>query len=188
MQLDDPRLKFAGPLIEHWCSIRHSGELVPWEQDLRPTLLLGILPMTQIMDVSKPGEPFIAIMGKRIRSRYPEDRPRPRDWFKVLPGDAVEAAQKMIERVASAPCGVYYRYCIVDGDRNPEDGEALALPLMTPGYIAPSVWISLTNVEGSGKLMSPPVSLASLTTEYVDIGVGDGVDGFWVPEHVGTEW
>jgi len=172
MQLIDPRLEFAKPLIDHWCSIR-GGELVPREENLRPTILQQILPMTQILDISKPGEAYIALMGKRIRSRYPPDRVRPRDWYSVLPKEAVEEARKMTRRLADTPCGIYYRYRLVDSDLELEEGEALALPMITLKHRSkPSAWISLLNVAGSDKLVSPPASLGSLTIEYVDIGAG----------------
>jgi hypothetical protein len=67
MQLIDPRLEFAKPLIDHWCSIR-GGELVPRQENLRPTTLQQILPMMQLLDISTAREAFIALMGKRISS------------------------------------------------------------------------------------------------------------------------
>lgn len=170
MNLDDLKLKFARPLIEHWLSIRQSNEKVPWEHNLRPTEIMKVLDISQIMDISTPEKTFIAVIGKRIGSRYETMPSQPRNWFTVLPPEAVKHAKEAIRHVVHDPAGFWCHYQLHDLGET-EEGQFVALPLMTAKNILhPTVWITLTNVKGEGKLTSPPVSsFTDVQTEYIDL-------------------
>lgn len=171
MQLHDPKLKFARTLITHWSYIR-GKELVPLEADLDPRELQQVLPDMTIMDVSKPGESIVAVMGRNIRSRYPPDLLDHRNWYDFIPPEAVAASEAAVKPIVEIPCGVYYGYKLTDGSKAVETGEALALPMMTHNSDKPTIWISVARIEGEGGLIISPIRLDSLSIEFVDIGAG----------------
>ncbi len=170
MQLYDPTLRFARTLIAHWSRIR-GNELAPLEADLDPRELQDVLPDMTIMDIPKPGESIIAVMGRNIRSRYPPDV-SDRNWYDFIPPEAAAAAEAAVKQLVEIPCGVYYRYQITDGSEAVEMGEALALPMMRPASDKPTAWISVARIEGDGGLIIAPIRLDRLSIEFVDIGAG----------------
>ncbi len=171
MQLFDPKLAFAKPLIEHWCSIRNGLKLVPREADLDPRELQRVLPSLSIMDISDADASIVAVMGKDIRARYPAGLDH-HDWYDFIPQDAVAAAKEAVRKLIDTPCGVYYCYKITDGSNAVETGEALALPMRTHKSDKPTAWISVAKIEGAGGLIIPPIGLDELSVEFVDIGGG----------------
>ena len=171
MQLHDPKLKFARTLIRHWSRIR-GKELVPLEADLDPRELQPVLPDLTIMDLPKPGESMVAVMGKNIRSRYPPDLLDHRNWYDFIPPEGVAASEAAVRPLVEIPCGVYYSYMITDGSKAVETGEALALPMMTHNSDKPTMWISVARIDGAGGLIISPIRLDSLSIEFVDIGAG----------------
>ena len=172
MQLYDPKLGFARTLIWHWSEIRRGPDLVPNEGDLDWRELLPNAPVTTIMDVSKPGQSMIDFMGYRIRARYPPDLGRHGNWYEFIPPDAVKKAETVVKFLVDTPCGVYYKYKIAAGAGAVETGEALVLPMKRHDAHKATIWISLANIEGEGSLIASPVSLDSLSIEFVDIGAG----------------
>lgn len=171
MQLYDPKLKFARTLITHWSRIRRGKELVPLEGDLDPRELQRVLPDMTIMDISKPGQSIIAVMGRNIRLRYPSGLDR-RNWYDFIPPEAAAASEEVVQLLVEIPCGVYYSYKITDGSKAVEIGEALALPMITHNSDKPTAWISVARIEGEGGLIISPIRLDSLSIELVDIGAG----------------
>lgn len=171
MQLFDPKLAFAKPLIEHWSSIRSGLGLVPREADLDPRELQRVLPSLSIMDISDPKVSIVAVMGKDIRARYPANLNHD-DWYSFIPQEAAAVAMDAVRRLIETPCGVYYSYKITDGSNAVETGEALALPMLTHKSDKPTAWISVARIEGEGGLIIPPIRLDNLSVEFVDIGAG----------------
>ena len=171
MQLFDPKLAFAKPLIEHWCSIRNGLKLVPREADLDPRQLQRVLPSLSIMDISHPDASIIAVMGKDIKARYPAGVSQ-QDWYDFIPEEGAAVAREAVRRLIDTPCGVYYRYKITDGSTAVETGEALALPMLTHKSDKPTAWISVARIEGEGGLIVLPITLDELSVEFVDIGAG----------------
>jgi len=171
MQLFDPKLAFAKPLIEHWCSIRNGLKLVPREADLDPRELQRVLPSLSIMDISDPDASIIAVMGKDIKTRYPAGVNQ-QDWYDFIPQEGAAVAREAVRRLIDTPCGVYYRYKITDGSTAVETGEALALPMLTHKSDKPTAWISVARIEGEGGLIVLPIRLDELSVQFVDIGAG----------------
>jgi len=169
MQLYDPKLRFADPLIEHWCNIRRGLELVPWEANLDPRQLQPVLPSISIVDVADPEEAIVAVMGRNIRARFPPNLTHS-DWYQFIPEVGAAVAKLAVRKLIDTPCGVYYSYKITDSSNAVEIGEALALPLRTHKSGKAASWISLARIEGEGGLIIPPIRLDHVSLEFVDIG------------------
>jgi hypothetical protein len=173
MQLYDPRLRFARPLIDHWSSIRRGLAVVPWEADLDPREIQRVLPSLSIMDVVDPEASVVAVMGREIRRRYPAD-PTHDNWYDHLPGEGAAVLKQAVRKLVETPCGIYYRYRLKGQDGAVESGEALVLPMMRATAEKPSVWISVASIAGRGGVMVPAAALEELAVAFVDIGAGTG--------------
>jgi hypothetical protein len=169
MQLYDPRLRFARPLIEHWCSIRRGLEVVPREADLDPREIQGVLPSVSIMEVSDAEASIVAVMGREIRKRFSTD-PTSGNWYDFIPAEGAATLKEAMRRLIDTPCGVYYRYRITDQDHAEVTGEVLALPMLTSKSARPSAWISVASIAGEAGVIMPSAGLEELVVEFVDIG------------------
>jgi hypothetical protein len=171
MQLYDPKLRFARPLIEHWCSIRRDLALVPQEGDLDPREIQGVLPAVSIFDASDPEASIVAVMGKEIRRRYSAD-PTSGNWYDFIPEKGRVVLRDAVRKLIETPCGVYYRYRITDRNNAEVRGEALALPMLTNKSKKPSAWISVASITGAVGVIMPSAALDEIAVDFVDIGAG----------------
>jgi hypothetical protein len=189
MLIDDPRLAFADTLRAHWIEARGEA-LVPSRPAISPRAMVKVLPWITIADVSDPDKSIVRLMGSSVTDRYGTN-PTGRDWREMVPDDLKPLIADAVRAMLKAPCGVYYKFQLLQKSRLVCEAETLGLPLRKNNEAVPALTICQTTdrprpfgVEIDNALECKVLPIA---VRYVDIGAGVPRASSWPWDAVARE-
>lgn len=189
MQISDPRLAFADILRRHWIEARGTA-LVPARPSISPKAMVKALPWITIADVSDPMKSMVRLMGTAVTERYGSN-PTGTDWRDSVPDHLKPVIAGAVKAMLETPCGVYYKFQLLQKSRLVCEAETLGLPLRKGDEAVPVLTISQTTdrprpfgVQIDNVLECKVLPLAA---DYVDIGAGVPSISGWSSDAVAAQ-